>query len=936
MNKALPYSRFYRTRFGSFVPEKDEEKKGRERFQRRILFLFIFFIAVIIITYFSLYVWLQWSILETMYLQKGGFDWFSINYYYNYTFITAAILALIVVNPRVGRSDIYGIWEAIWRLSQAWYRTEREPTFSLKNRRLTWFTWQVVKWGIAFLVIVLLNGLPFLGKITPAIYMAIKNVGSWNLVSRIFLLPVFPASSTEIISLMPTMEVQYNIFSFFATALLAVVAIRIVLKIIRNFIQEQQNVWIRDIFLILTLVMVAIIIGMPYWAMDVTTPFVFMISLLFLSGFLVATVYFQFIGLGRNLSFAERKRTLFLGLVIALIVGLLINAGFIAFYRLNWNNNWIQYEWLPLNQKQIDVTRWAAGIQDLERKSIQDLPMGNLTETLSQIRQWDQSAAYTRMINRIGANWMTLADSDIIYVSGHEFWVAPTTISYPSTDWISVHLIYTHTSKIISIDSHTGNYVNATDVFGIAEEPHIYYGEGFDASVYVNVEGFNEVENATYSGAPDFVLSGWQRSLWFASQGQFGFAFSPPQENINMLYNRDVLGRVQEILIHGLKVDSDAYPVSDGTNIYYAVQVYIDYRLLSGFTANNYVRNFAVVLVNVKDGTMQGYFVGKPDGFLVDFYKEYYPSWKQIDDPSASWLRPQLRYPEEVLGKQDTAGQLDADFIFHVSDPFVWRSGNQFYERPPQTEVLYVPVYEQSKRYFVGLQLVEYLGSEGKNLAGVYLAYGSEDLGKIILYEVPSTTQLLGPTSAQTSLIANQDVRTRLTFYGYYQSPPTARLGNILLYPIGGKLYYFIPMYLVGQVMSTMPQIGIIDASSGTAVALGSNAGEAYQVLAGVVIGEEKAAKERLAKVFQLFTEYNLVNVTAVNPDVEIQTGNLSYIGENQWNAAEAGINSFTQSYVANSTRILAWYPDDRTVNLGVLIKEQDFVYLYYISIKYT
>jgi hypothetical protein len=133
-----------------------------------------------------------------------------------------------------------------------------------------------------------------------------------------------------------------------------------------------------------------------------------------------------------------------------------------------------------------------------------------------------------------------------------------------------------------------------------------------------------------------------------------------------------------------------------------------------------------------------------------------------------------------------------------------------------------------------------------------------------------------------------------------------------------------------------MPQIGIVDASSGNAVALGSNAEEAYRNLVGVITGEEKSAKERLAKIFQLFTGYNLVNVTAVNPDVEIQTGNFSYIGENQWNAAEAGINGFTQSYVANGTRILTWFPDDRTVNLGVLIKEQDFVYLYYISIKYT
>lgn len=240
-----------------------------------------------------------------------------------------------------------------------------------------------------------------------------------------------------------------------------------------------------------------------------------------------------------------------------IIAILLINAAIITGFRLNWNNNWIEYEWRPLTEKQIAVTRWAAGIQTIERQSILNLSMGNLTKTLGQIRQWDQEAAYSRMMNRVGANWMTLADSDILYVRGHEYWAAPTTVLYPSTDWISTHLIYTHTSKIIVIDSHTGDYINVTDAFGISEEPLIYYGEGFDTPVYVNVKGFNEVEGASYSGPPDYVLSGWQRSLWFVSQGQLGFASSPPQDSINMLYNRDVLSRVREVLIYGLEADSD-------------------------------------------------------------------------------------------------------------------------------------------------------------------------------------------------------------------------------------------------------------------------------------------------------------------------------------------------------------------------------------------
>jgi hypothetical protein len=73
---------------------------------------------------------------------------------------------------------------------------------------------------------------------------------------------------------------------------------------------------------------------------------------------------------------------------------------------------------------------------------------------------------------------------------------------------------------------------------------------------YVHVRGFEEIGNASYTGEPDYVLSGWQRMLWFlVKQGQVGFAFSPPQDDIMMLHNRDVYQRVQDILISGLTTD---------------------------------------------------------------------------------------------------------------------------------------------------------------------------------------------------------------------------------------------------------------------------------------------------------------------------------------------------------------------------------------------
>ena len=98
---------------------------------------------------------------------------------------------------------------------------------------------------------------------------------------------------------------------------------------------------------------------------------------------------------------------------------------------------------------------------------------------------------------------MKLADSDIVYYQSKEYWVAPTTILYPSTDWISRRLIYTHTSKVLSIDSHTGDFLPVTEAFGVKTEPLIYYGEGFRERVYVNVKGFREIEEVSYRGEPD-------------------------------------------------------------------------------------------------------------------------------------------------------------------------------------------------------------------------------------------------------------------------------------------------------------------------------------------------------------------------------------------------------------------------------------------------
>jgi hypothetical protein len=339
-----------------------------------------------------------------------------------------------------------------------------------------------------------------------------------------------------------------------------------------------------------------------------------------------------------------------------------------------------------------------------------------------------------------------------------------------------------------------------------------------------------------------------------------------------------------------------------------------------------------VVLVDIEDGRMYPYVVAKPDGFLVDFYRQYYSSWKAPPD----WLVSQLRYPEDLLGTHDLPGQLDVSFRFHVNDPFVWRSGSDFYERPQATEVLYVLMTSGNRADFVGLQLVEYQASPGRNLAGMYIAYGTDQLGKLNLYRISnSTTQLIGPSAALQAVETDDYVRQQLTLL------PNYRLGNILLYMIGDHLYYFIPVYINTQVenavITKMAFVTVVDATTGARVAVGADSSQAYYAISGgipTVVG----SADRQKKLNSLFTNkgYSLVSPNKISANVEIRIANITYTDETQWTSVNATVNNFIANYCQkyNVTEVYYWSAPNGDLNFGVLVSTFGVVKLYYITVQ--
>jgi hypothetical protein len=880
---------------------------------------------------------LQWSIAQAVYSSKADLNWFGITFYHNYLFLAAGLFALLVVYPKVGGSDLKGLIEVLGRrMRRDEFEQEERPRSNEKMNPWLWAIWQTLKWALAFAAFVAIHGFPLLGETMNSIMMAIMGLGSWASVPRIFVLPLFPASGAQLVTLMPAMQIQYAVLSYVASACLLVFAIRMILRFFTNLPTRRSDVWVRNLLAVAAAIILEVIIGAPYWLMNIATPYVYGITVTL---FLFAVTGYFYLARRRDLLAMRVNVFKIIAVVFAAMFVIQVGAG--AYLYFNWNNNYLPYQWTPQTQKEITVTRWAAGLNNIQVSNITSLPTSNPTTTLNLVRQWDQTAAAVTNTKEIGAyNWMGLASSEIVFYNGTEYWVSPTTPTFPSSDWISEHLIYTHAAKVLVINTHTGAVVNATTAFGIPSEPLIYYGEGagFNQSVYVHVPGYDEVQNVSYPGTPDYVLSGLQKTLWFTlAEGQLGFAFS--SGSISMLWNRNIFTRVGDILIPGLTMDPAAYIVSDGKNLYYAVQIYINQPLESGFSASPYLRFFGVVLVNIQDGSMQGYTVSNLMGgtnstdFLTQYYQNYYSSWQA----PPSWLVPQIRYPEQLLGTTTVPGQLDYDFVYHVSDPFVFRSGTQFYERPANNTVQYIPFAVGNQTYFVGMQLVQYQGAVSKNLAGLYVAYGGNKLGTIDLYQNPSSsTPIIGPSAAENALTTNQQVRTQLTLL------PNYRIGSYLLYSVGGQLTYFVAVYTnpgTSGVVTQLPFMTAVNPNSGI-VGVGTDATSAFVSL-GSSNQSIAVTQDRTTTIHQIDTliaaqGYTLANVTSINPTVWDNVATVSYSAVGSATTVTQ-VKNLLQDYGAGSvaSTVYTWVDNSGNVNFGVLtVPAQGVTELYYVTIK--
>lgn len=393
----------------------------------------------------------------------------------------------------------------------------------------------------------------------------------------------------------------------------------------------------------------------------------------------------------------------------------------------------------PFIQKNIDATRAAYGISDVEISDYQATvttsagQLANDAATIANIRLMDPNvlSATFRQLQQIKP-YYTFADSldiDRYTINGKErdVVVAIRELNVdgnPSRNWINDHLVYTHGFGMVgafgnTVDADGKPTFTVGDIpptKGLGEfEPRIYFGENVpDYSIIGGPAASNPVEldypddksangqtNYTYTGKGGVPMGSIFSRLLFAIkyQEQRIVLSNLINSESKILFERNPRERVAKVA-PWLTLDGDPYPaIIDGKILwiidgYTTSAGYPNSRKVNlantgdALTARsnavsslgdkniNYIRNSVKATVDAYDGTVSLYQWDDKDPVLATWSKAFPGSVKAKSEISPELLS-HIRYPEDMFRVQR-----DILSAYHVTTADAFYGGQDFWRVP--------------------------------------------------------------------------------------------------------------------------------------------------------------------------------------------------------------------------------------------------------------
>lgn len=474
-------------------------------------------------------------------------------------------------------------------------------------------------------------------------------------------------------------------------------------------------------------------------------------------------------------------------------------------------------------------------------------------------------------------------------------------------NWANDHTVYTHGYGIIAARGNqrgpNGEPVFvAKDIPPVGEitttlAPRIYFGEQSPSYSIVGrpkgatpievdiprggaASGDNDAENVTqntYNGKGGVPIGNLFNKMLYA------FKFAEPNivlsSRVNseskILYDREPRDRVKKVA-PWLTVDGDPYPaVVDGRVVWivdgYTTSnsyPYSEHRSLRDATADtltdgtsqaalptdqvNYMRNSVKAVVDAYDGTVKLYEWDTKDPILKTWEKVF-PGVVQAKSTISQGLLEHLRYPVDLFKVQRDVLQR-----YHVTDAQTFYEDGERWKVPedptaPEGRPALQPPYylstarpgDDSPKFSV---TSVYLPNSRQNLAAFVSvnseATDTENYGKMQILQLPSETQISGPSQIANDFQTDKGVSQALL---QYQQSKTATIlyGNLLTLPVGNGLLYVQPVYIKRSALEgSYPVLQFVIASFGKDVGFGTTLDEALKVALGIGEGTAPPAVE--------------------------------------------------------------------------------------------
>lgn len=471
----------------------------------------------------------------------------------------------------------------------------------------------------------------------------------------------------------------------------------------------------------------------------------------------------------------------------------------------------------------------------------------------------------------------------------------------PQRNWVNDHTVYTHGYGLVAAygNQQTGDgepeyYVRDIPPKGPLGkfEPRIYFGERSTQYSIVGApdgatpreldyQSADGEQRNTYAGVGGVAIDNiFKRAAYAIKYRELKIMLSDQVGNFShMLDHRTPRDRVERVA-PWLTLDGNAYPAVVDGRVQWVVDAYttsahypysqkqaletatndaLTQRAQSVAAAQggeiNYIRNSIKATVDASDGTVALYAWDEQDPVLQAWSATFAGTVKPMSDISGE-LMQHVRYPEDLFKVQR---QLMTKY--HITEPGAFYTGGEYWKVPEDPTMgaagqgglpdqppyyLSVAMPDQDSPSFSLTTSFSPVGESRPYLTG-FLAVDSnagaekgkrrEGYGKMRLLDLPSSTNVPGPTQVQNGIDSSnsnsEEFGVTLSQFLNLNSQGGSRVhkGNLLTLPVGGGLLYVQPEYVSGKAGSTYPRLQAVVVSFGNDIAWASTLDKALDQL---------------------------------------------------------------------------------------------------------